>query len=705
MARHWAPCSVFALVAAGCGGGDSTSSVQPPPPAATAETPIAFTADSAAAAGELTHAVAELVAQLGELGADVLTEAGASIRPGVAAPLSLNLCLPGRPSGIGSNALTYNDIDASSTLTRGDTLSITFTNCVTNATNAVLNGNAAWTVADLPTISLPYQSAVALDANFQSLSVGQGTDAGQVNGSLSTLRTRHRERRHLEVRSGTGDLRLTVTTNSGSVTETLRGLTVRKNIDYIAAQMQISYSGEYAGRALVGLWTFDTTTPFAAALNRFPSAGEVQLRGATGNVARYTASNRNPFALTGSLTTPTASGTFEVRGNLPQESFLFWDPLTGKSPRDGGYDVAPDTPILSSRAPFYTPQRQGNLTGIVLNQNGPIDVQFFDSSRTTGISGLQFVSESAYPNPEIVAANVSINGAIVLITPARPLLPNHVYRVTGNLGDLPLGDPFVTPHNIVANASAAPLVAEPGQQVVLSAAGTTVLNSTLGSATWTQIAGPAVTLDNPSALQSGFVMPAVADESSLEFEVRVTSASGAVSYDRVKVFALSSRATRTYVTWSHLNIAEIPSYRGFASSDAQLRSSVSTGLTSSWSSANGSFVLEQPFVPGAASFLFSFAVVPGGGLPAGIYNQTSSGLPRMYLPYEVSGACVLGPPVVTRFAVREAVFAPDDTPIRLAIDFADSCNHAGGFVPIGFIRINSDVPAQCLHADRCLSLD
>ena len=78
-------------------------------------------------------------------------------------------------------------------------------------------------------------------------------------------------------------------------------------------------------------------------------------------------------------------------------------------------------------------------------------------------------------------------------------------------------------------------IVDAGANVALSAANTTVSGSTVSTYNWVQLSGPAVTINNPTSVVANFFAPVQTSASSLQFELTVTTVSGATDTDLITI--------------------------------------------------------------------------------------------------------------------------------------------------------------------------
>ena len=183
---------------------------------------------------------------------------------------------------------------------------------------------------------------------------------------------------------------------------------------------------------------------------------------------------------------------------------------------------------------------------------------------------------------------------------------------------------------------------------------------------WTQLDGPAVVLDNDSAVSPGFTAPAVPLEgATLRFRLEVADGSGSTASDEVVVVVNSAQAPRTEVSF-HGDAGDYitlgGSYR-YRPADAQLRftrnfdNGVSVSIDGGdWWSLDFAAATGQKFRVGAFKdaqrFPFQEGTHPGLSLfGAGRGCNTLTG----------------------KFNVRQAKFNKDGTPAVFEADFTQHC--------------------------------
>jgi hypothetical protein len=190
----------------------------------------------------------------------------------------------------GSVTTTLNDADNSLSVSSGDSLSLTFTQC-TDAAGDTVNGTMAFTIGTVTSAAagnVQFSGGLA----FQHVSVTSGTRSAEIDGSVgvgaaitatsfqlaltvgaSALTVDASAPGYLNTIVYDPDMRLTVATTEGTVEQT-----------------QVTLDGSFTASSIGGRVLVSTVQPVRQiATDAFPSSGQVVVTGATGTHLRVTA--------------------------------------------------------------------------------------------------------------------------------------------------------------------------------------------------------------------------------------------------------------------------------------------------------------------------------------------------------------------------------------------------------------------------------
>lgn len=280
---------LLCLALAACGGGGGGGSPPPKNVAVTAANQDAVT--RAAMAGASTGALG------GSLGS-IPTGGGqasplALVHPALMRALSVGVSTAKRPAAVfpangactlsGSFSGSVNDRDGSLSLTVGDTVSLTFSDCI-DVTGVVLNGSMSFTYTQL--VQTPLTVAATVAASGLSVDETGTSYAASLSGGFAFTYTEPTGTTAQTVITVPDALALGVRTPTYSDTITLLdGYTTNSAYDSVAALTTVTAAGPVATRAGGGFVTVATPTPLVQLDSEdYPHAGVVVVTGLTGQV-------------------------------------------------------------------------------------------------------------------------------------------------------------------------------------------------------------------------------------------------------------------------------------------------------------------------------------------------------------------------------------------------------------------------------------
>lgn len=186
---------------------------------------------------------------------------------------------------------------------------------------------------------------------------------------------------------------------------------------------------------------------------------------------------------------------------------------------------------------------------------------------------------------------------------------------------------------------------------------------------WTQVDGPAVALDDATALRPGFTAPPVGPEgATLQFRLDATDTAGRTAQDHVLVLVDSASAPRTQISFGGDPGDYITGGRSYR---YDARNAV-LGFTRNF--GNG----VSASINGDTFWWLDFAAAGGAALAPGVYENAQrfpfhdAGSPGLALYGDGRGCNTLS----GRFTVHQAEFDAAGQPSRLEIDFEQHCEGA-----------------------------
>jgi hypothetical protein len=251
---------------ASCGGGGNAGQPPPPPPPNLAALPI--TGDNAQ---DITSAVLDAATSVAEL----VSVTGFIAFP-VANPTEIVAC------DVGDITITWDDVDASSTVSTGDAFDSVFNGCVTDASATTIDGTVSLTnliiTGDPINEIAPW--ALSMTVSLTDLAITNSGGTETVNGDLDVDTSSD------DNIIATGAINSTLATNqhSSGVNEELTDYMIEQTTDINALTSSIDTSGTFTSTVLGGSVTFETLQSFVAVADANPSAGEMLIGDSTSSV-------------------------------------------------------------------------------------------------------------------------------------------------------------------------------------------------------------------------------------------------------------------------------------------------------------------------------------------------------------------------------------------------------------------------------------
>lgn len=584
-------------------------------------------------------------------------------------------CL-GWGSAPGSLSVVLFDRQADGRLGAGDRVDISVRDCrIDTLGGDALSGSLAVELTAAADADTRWTAAVGLSDDVQ---VSDGGDPVRLAGRLGVTASSARLYRQLEVRSADGPLSATVSIDGRNLTDIVTGLQVTKVLRRDTARATTSAALRVASDVLGGAVELSTDTPFSSRWNVMPDAGRMTIRGAGGRAVSILA---NP-ALGTQLQSEIAGAPGLGVVALNALDGLFWSGH-GIAPVRGPINVSPSA--STSGPAFIGPD------GTDVPTRGPLAWQYFEpqTDLASGAVVLRVAGASAWNQPT-VAATLTVEGALVTLTPSSPLEPGMRYSLQWPSGEFlyrPLASLQVsdTVDVSVAFTSAAGREGADPQLTGTQAATVTAVAQPRGGRSiarvqWRQVSGPPVEFDTPTALSTSIrLLPPGTDGSAGDavLEVEVETADGEVDRGRLTVPAIADARQATAVG---LRLAGSTARWLRFETNGPPRPGYPSGGT--WST------IVEPW----RMFVDPVVLFPAAGMatqPGGSYTLTPNTghvLDWIDGTFRVPGCWGQS----GRVDVLQLQAASGAELTRLAVDFTMNC--AEGHVVEGWIRMNTTEP-------------
>ena len=171
---------------------------------------------------------------------------------------------------------------------------------------------------------------------------------------------------------------------------------------------------------------------------------------------------------------------------------------------------------------------------VLVNEGDPVQL---DASATFGPTAATY-SWNQVGGPAVTLARSGSAGA-EFTAPEVPSRTDLTFEVTVNWGEESSRDRVVVTVNNGPLAMAGdPSTVDELSTVLLDGSMSVDADGALASVLWTQLSGPAVTLDDPSSLVTNFIAPDVAETTPLQFELTVTDDNGASATSTIEIQVL-----------------------------------------------------------------------------------------------------------------------------------------------------------------------
>lgn len=633
------------------------------PPASNANTPLLLTSSNARSAPPQAF------------GYGVVTLGMAQTVVDWSAGFSDSATLPKACSNGGSQSATFTDADGSHGVSAGDKLSVTYVNCYLKEVDVTLDGTINVAYATPPngqqlsgTISFAPGFAESSGGARQNLGGNVRFDYANVN--LSKL---------LRTYSDSQPLVISVTDSASKTTrsDTVTLLEAQHELRIDTARATTSLRYHLASEILGGSLDISTTTPWASWFDTLPDAGELLLTGASDSKAglrvRPVADSSDLDVVLGntpltSIPAAAASYLWSSGAWLPQNAGL------------AKYDIKPAT--QSGLSLLIAP----DLTNVAPG-TGSLSWVYSRPLQTLPVGNVFFRPQDG--SFGTIAANVSYQGAILIVRPASQFVPGVTYQLsfddsatyplrdaTGNSISPPGGAVQVKQsiRAVIGTNNAAPLLLGAGASLTLDASASSANGQPVNSIRWRQISGPTLTLDSTTAARITVTGPASSKGVST-IELQVSNAAGETDTQQLAIQVLTDFSQALLYTY-RIGKGDLVIESDASATEFAYARYYSDNTTEIMSSRERNFLIT----------------LPG--------NQTwQAGLTASYGPGNTSGVTGYGwvgdddckGKSTGSFIVREYTFDSNGQPASIAIDVDDNC---AGVTTQASIRYRSKVPVR-----------
>lgn len=641
----------------------------------------------------------------------------------------------------GRISLQFNDRDGDRRASAGDSITAVLENCGVPALLRSVSGTLRIDiVAATPSVDVGLQARFTIVDELKIGSLGGANyltfQPGTLRGSLSIQWAESSTGAQLRATSSAeDDLRYTAIYDGIESTDTLRRIDVSQTVRYDSATVDSSMAFLFDVGTRGGMLRVRTAQPFHGDLSKLPKRFQVDAEIAGGRVLRIARDPSPNSALNVSATLIEANSTVSASSpkSWGQHLSLIRDVRqnTGFSAssdqgeghivilprrnRDGMawqafcWDVGagvnhcrPDA--LFQRPVFVRPE---------LTEPGAVLKVQFGRAIADNTPELQFrladtaqVIDAGSP-PWAVSATAVRRGAYYEIRPTEPLRQGRTYSLQASRDGIDWSAEHIIrdAQNQVVYQGASSLAVIHTDNALVAATAMSDLatvsavsparlrgqanlrdGQSVSSYRWEQVSGPTLRLVTPQASETDAVLDGNGPHPLGDAVVQLTITDSLGNTDRARVaMKVGNIVTRGAAFYSHMEAG--------ASSR-----SLETGAGSMFYGPEPGRV--SPRIPGASEWGTgaSFSVTPANGqkLAVGTYQDAilsaapgaRNGLISRVFCYTE------GAPVRGSFDVLDVAYGADDTIVRLAIDFVQSCEAGLGEFQRGSYRFNSSVPIK-----------
>ncbi len=493
-------------------------------------------------------------------------------------------------------------------LQQGSVITDKLEDCYLDSLNAVLQGEVTMTVTSTSqsdtstTLVLDVNLSKALFKDFPQLTILDPLRVSLTNAPL--LKQIKVEPRNSQVRFDFAD----------GERLTLSQFTLTSQLDLSTAL----YSNEYQGRFAVGGFSrdllFKTAVPLQGYIGEFPHQGRVDLSDSQNNILAISANQVINSELA------------NVKFNTTETVLYYWSDIS-----DGAFWRWPGMDNYNNIRHF----RHDNfeLVSIVgktdftnFPTQGRVSYLFSRPVKEVTSSSLANFYNSIEWGYDDIAAEVTIEGALVHLTPVKPLIPGATYRLSSfeAVSTLERSIYAYSGQNLtVSNAVKAVLTKNQvsfsaNSGPTLSAAQSVLQYPTGVTYQWQELSDIGVIFDNPNSATTSFSVPGARAGQVANIRLKVVDALGNSHSEEAAFFYHDS----------NMNVFYYESDRGDYIGQGQTRylstdSGVLSTNTNNKSTIQSSFIgQEQQF---SIWWYMNFATKPGNDLTPGRYDNATRG--------------------------------------------------------------------------------
>lgn len=651
------------LVVAACGGGGGDA----PAPLPDREAPLSFSANNVVDVAGAALDYGGLALAVGQVAVDwidALAQANVSDLT--------TACITG-----GTQRMRLTDRDGNARASPGDRIDVTLDACYLRPLDEAFYGSLAIELK-APGAAQRWAGELAFGGDFGLL---PGAVNVRIEGGLRIEYTADRLSKVVRVLSLGQPFALYGQSGSTVLRDLVTGLDARREVRRDTARATTSMQYRLASDSLGGRIDVATTTPWRSWFECYPDAGELAITGAPGSTAGLRAPPTGAMQIDVLLS---GSSVGFVNGG---EAVFLWSGAGWLPPLQNGLGYVAGPPASNPFKQYTEP----SMT--VLRPNpAPLEWTYSRPLAAGAVSSAVFRRSFIGPGEPWslaeIPATVSIEGAVLTVTPNAQLEPGDSYDLVfdgGDVGDLSdefgarllkprFSAPVAMTIQAVAFVGTPGLVLGPGEALPLDASASMADGSGVVVTRWRQLSGPAlsfsatngaaVTVQAAAAVNGTAVVEAEVENSAGELDRQTLSFR--VLGDLSQVLVLASRPANAVLsvvtsidegaTTSYVRRLDVNNTLDVVLGTSRLLAQL-PGLT--WQTG-----VDIDFGPGSASGASGLWISPGA----------------------------LCTPQSGQLAVLD--YAEDSTGflLRLALDFETSCS--GGAITTGSIRFNSSVPLR-----------
>ncbi len=703
---------ILALQGCGGGGGGGGGSSDPSTPIGPGiDTPLALSTGNFAAVSMQGLRIPEAVLKVGQ---HAVSEVMRIARNG-----SLQMDVKCSDISVAHYGLT--DADGNGVPSAGDSLQIDYSRCSIDYLDGVFTGTV---VIRLTSVDDAQHGAVSGTIDFGAGLAPMSSAQGKWLGTVNFNRTVTVLGEQLNVDATAADdlrrvYRLPRGASSIDQREAYRQLHLARSLRRDVARMGVSGSLVLASELLGGRVDIAIDPTMGGYLATYPDTGSARITGAANSRITLPADPAGGASLMAQLDANgdgAADGSATISWGSTIAGFLWSEQ---NNAMEGSLSVRNDAYLMLISKPDFIQTRGVDLSQpLRLQFNRPVDAGTVLYARLEDHGAMydgQYGTTRDLLSDEwpVVAADVSVQGAMILIRPQAPLRDGHFYQLlVSNIGDF-VNAQAVTVRGadglaqINLDVQASVFNTDDMLWAAVSGAGTrsvvmpnrpVTLTATMPLATsmplryqWTQLSGPTLVLGAPNGAST-----------SVQW-----ADAGATGIGRAMLqLTVTDNVGRTSITPVEMQVANLESVTTSLYFQSEAGDFIGGGKTRVYSPQTGTFTTDTTrgyltvaytdVVPGVGWSLQLRA--PGDGVPpVGSYNNAvdMANLQTVSAEMNFGGSgsdCGL---LAGNFQVLELQLDGTGVVQRLAVDFDQTCTQSNTPAPLrGSIRINSSLPIR-----------